>query len=57
MNDQLPLEPELVGITERIDPRDLVTLMPGIDAICEAGRAHDCGYPFCTCFQAPEEAA
>jgi hypothetical protein len=47
---QLPLEPDL-----HIDPRDIVTLTPGIDAVCEAGLAHECGWPWCTCkFPQPE---
>ena len=52
---QLPIQP-----TEHINPRTQVLLMPGTDAVCEAGKTADaCRYPFCTCFvdQPDQEAA
>jgi hypothetical protein len=47
---QLPLEP-----TEHIDPKTIVTLTPGIDAVCEGGLAHKCRYPFCCCYQKEDD--
>jgi hypothetical protein len=33
-------------VTERIDPRDQVRLMPGTDAVCECCQ-DECLWPFC----------
>ena len=36
---------------EPIDPRTLVTRIPGIDAVCEAGKGElDCRWPYCVCY-------
>lgn len=39
-------------VTDRINPRDQVRLMPGTDAVCPVGR-QPCRWPFCTCFAPP----
>lgn len=46
---QLPLVP-----TTHIDPRTIVELIPGVDAVCENGHGPNCRYPFCPCFQPAE---
>jgi hypothetical protein len=45
-----------LGLLEPIDASSQVDRIPGVDAVCEAGK-DECEYPFCCCHREKEKAA